>query len=785
MTHNNKDKHQVEINNNNNEKDIMILADMVRDDRWTDILNLLISNPSINLDTELINGNNLFHMACIKGQTEFIKKLLELKKQNKLKINTNLFNIDGLLGAHLYYKFGGTDPFLLSNNEMCYVDVNNFVLARYLIDKIDLLEMLINLMIKKGCIENIGIRDDDYMFELLMEKEMYYTKIDKPLASQYLQIIQKLTLELKPENLVFMAINMNCFHVIEMLMKMNFDFNVYSSGDISAVSACVFKNRPNILVMILEYTKIRINNHAVFRMINASDIVFDARPIFVAIDTNNTSILSILVSYMREYVDETQIILDYTDTTLNTYLQWLLSRSVMPDVSDDIIRFFIDHTDLNHENYAGITSAHLLFGKGIWKRFKTSLIGRQIDLLKVDDTNNNCYSYISPDDKAEFLELTKKIIVPLDIKNTKDINNIFNVRTLKNILEPSMAPTLSPDPDTGSTLPHSKSNESIEQNTKNIGTASIDRIKSKNYGLFNTDIPHYMLYLKYLMKKYSMLYVPNQEYDKEIVERDLFFLDMTSYITSPQQLKLVLFTKRLHTMLYSYVPCVVVWINTDCYYVHPHLVRILSKHNANVDVSNQRYVMLRISLIMMESLHANVLIYDRLNREAWRFEPYGTTDAASSGEMDSILKEILTKVYGTITYHDPESYLYGLNFQMVDGEDDTNRKNLGDPGGYCLAWCIWFVDIVLSHPDKNVEYVMRNFFSRSTIDEILSEEEGSTIKSTNYYLDFIRRYAHKLDDEKNTILTSMGVKNYYIYNTVFRSDVLNMIIDMFKIKPKN
>ena len=50
----------------------------------------------------------------------------------------------------------------------------------------------------------------------------------------------------------------------------------------------------------------------------------------------------------------------------------------------------------------------------------------------------------------------------------------------------------------------------------------------------------------------------------------------------------------------------------------------------------------------------------------------------------------------------------------------------------------------------------RNFFSKRQINYILTEEGGidKRVITDNYYLDFIRRYAHKLDNEKNKILKS-------------------------------
>jgi hypothetical protein len=53
------------------------------------------------------------------------------------------------------------------------------------------------------------------------------------------------------------------------------------------------------------------------------------------------------------------------------------------------------------------------------------------------------------------------------------------------------------------------------------------------------------------------------------------------------------------------------------------------------------------------------------------------------------------------------------------------------------------------------------------------------IRSDNYYLDFIRRYAHKLDDEKNKILLFLGVKKYNLYNIILDDSIIDKIKNLF------
>lgn len=760
---------KISAQRHNNEMRQKIL-ELVDAEEWVQILQLIKNREFTDLNLEIDNGNNLFHLACVKGQTEVIKQIIELLKEKKITLNTNLLNSDGVPGIHLYYKYGGTDTSFFDTDDICYIDSSSRMLAMYLLNRIAMLEILINKTIKRGCIDNTELPEDSYLYYELTKKIVEYSSTDKDMMTRYLNVLKTIWLELKSPSLVFVAIHMNAFDVVKMLMSQGFNFMMYSSGRITPLAKAIDMGRVEIAILIMMYTAQHFGTYAVYKLINASEKDFNFRPIFIAIQNNDWMIIKIMIQHMIPYIDEYQknketvfSFVNEIDNGHNTYLHQILISKNIVNITSELLKFFIVHTDLNQENYAGETPAHILFGKGLWLGLKDVLQGREIDLLKVDDMGNNCYSYVAEHDKAEFLEFTKRIKVPIDVKESRNIQKMFNVESIKSMLNTSTTPT--------------------QPGHEN---ADIDRVRSKSYGLFNANMIHYMLYLRYLENKYKHMYVPVRNFLEKNRERDMFFLDLTSYDISAKQKLINKQVKIYMNNLYSYLPHNIYWIDEDQNYIDRDLVKILIQHNKTVDVTTQRYVMLKLTIVVTDVLlHANALIYDRLNKEAWRFEPYGITNMVNTSSMDNQLHGLLEEVYGKITYHDPDDYLHGLNFQLVDGEEFVINQNLGDPGGYCLAWSMWFIDVVLAHPDKNVRDIMRNFFDRYSISQILSEEEGcdTKIKSDNYYLDFIRRYAHKLDNEKNKILLDIGVKRYYLYNSVMKEDVMNKIVKLFEINP--
>lgn len=756
-----------------------IINELLRKDKWDEIMKMIENGDIKDLDQEIVNGNSIYHFACIKGKIEFIKRLMELKNKGKINISFHLPNGNGLVGIELYYKYGGNDSYLLKNQDICYVNDNGMHFSRYVVYDIDLLEILFENMIKIGCLNNIDTLNIDYILIIIMEQIIRYSDTNDPdnknkdddKKNRYIGIIKILSDIIDKFDIAYSAINTNCIDVIYLLIdEYRYDFSEINNIDkgISRkwsymgrgveglvengetfMNYMVLANRIQMCMIILTYTYKVFGCNALIRLVTESGTDFSFRPIFLAIN-NNVPILNVIVGALEMCIGKDYLFTE-TDLSRNTYLHYVLgiiNKNDFKDFKPEIIEFFINHTDLDAENYAGVTPAHLLFSKGLWKQFKHALKNRRIDLLKIDDVGKNCYSYVDSDETSEFIELTKNIKIPLDEDAVHRSKQKINIRDM--II--------------------------VEKKANN---------DTKSSGLFGGNWQYYMIYLWYLKNKFSSLYIPTQVYDKNDFDMEWFVFDTCSkFPLSPNENILNKFIKYYFALCYSYLPHVMFWTGDDCYYINNNLWRILEKHNQNVSVNNQRYVMIKITLGISAdtSFHANVLLYDRLKKEAWRFEPYGTSKIMRNMALDNLLYDQLKIVYGNdVKYYGPDDYLEGINFQLVSEGMGISRKNLGDPLGYCLAWSLWFVDVVLSHPDMNPKDIVHNLFTKKDINEIISEEEGEPIDSSNYYLDFIRRYAKKLDTEKNKILQSWGVKKYYMYNNVFNNDITNIMKEKFTI----
>ena len=186
-------------------------------------------------------------------------------------------------------------------------------------------------------------------------------------------------------------------------------------------------------------------------------------------------------------------------------------------------------------------------------------------------------------------------------------------------------------------------------------------------------------------------------------------------------------------------PWIISYYNENEYYVHPYLNNII---NSTRRSDKKRFAAVFISLIYDKMLHANILIYDFKNMTIERFEPYGNT-MGIDGEIDEVLEEELTWNTG-LRYIKPDDYLPIAGFQTVSDETNSINKKAGDFGGFCLAWCLWYLESRLKNPDVT---------SKILVDKIINKISKLDLKFSEY----IRNYSNKINSKRVEYLELIGI----------------------------
>jgi hypothetical protein len=287
------------------------------------------------------------------------------------------------------------------------------------------------------------------------------------------------------------------------------------------------------------------------------------------------------------------------------------------------------------------------------------------------------------------------------------------------------------------------------------------KIIKTNYGLFNSDTIHNILYMIYIFNKYDNITYPAQFYNDEkqkwekkyIISHDPFMTNMRSSI------------KLHHKYFFCLLPSIFYWRDKNIYYkthnMDFYLKRAIQK--------TKRFVIIKLSLIpQVSSMHANIVIYDKNKNKIIRFEPYGDWEIIDSYNLDKMICNMFCRASGNkkVIYLKPGDYLSNPKFQTASGGDF--KKNLGDPIGYCLAWCYWFIELKLENPDEDEKQLVEIALENIIINKTNNNDQ-------NLLLGYIRGYGRKLDNEKNKILIELGLKESEIYDLTYSQEKLYKI----------
>jgi hypothetical protein len=255
------------------------------------------------------------------------------------------------------------------------------------------------------------------------------------------------------------------------------------------------------------------------------------------------------------------------------------------------------------------------------------------------------------------------------------------------------------------------------------------------------DMSFYILHLK---EKYKNLYCPNLDDYKlrNLTNND--DLDMNW----PDE------TLEKNPIL----PWIVCYTDEDEYWIHIELNNLINAQR------RKKQFDLGFCYLSIRSpdggLHANILIYDFNQLTIERFDPYGDS-VNYDKDIDNILEEELTWNTG-LTYLKPSDYLPVAGFQTISDELDPLEQKPGDFGGYCLAWCTWY----LEHRLKNIHIKPK---------ELVTKLIRKLSLDNHTFMENIRNYANKLNAYKTKYLLEAGVEPDDVSNLNFSTNLERQI----------
>ena len=445
---------------------------------------------------------------------------------------------------------------------------------------------------------------------------------------------------------------------------------------------------------------------------------------------------------------------------LHTKKLKLVKYIISKDVDINYYTFFNTFNPLKTAHFINFIPAYELIWKHIKDKFNYTLTNRKLQNIAHyllsnfnDITNKTTIDILQNCPSSVWNQISVDKITPFELlieynfekysfllKNKQiNINNIKKENITKDTI-----------PNTQKWLAFLKT---LPPYIETTNVTLLDNYKYAHYNLFQayfTDITFYTLYLK---EKYKNLYFPN-------------FIDFQINIVNTEDIIKLIWPDSL-LQSNPIFPWFICYQSEDDYWIHSNLNNLI---NAQRLKKKYDFAFCYLSLRSLENnmLHANIIIYDFNNLIISRFDPYGDTTSYDKN-LDDILEEELTWNTG-FTYYNPSKYMPVAGFQSVSDEVNPLIQKTGDFGGYCLAWCIWFLEhrIINKHISLN-----------ELVDKLLKK----IANGDNTFMEYIRNYANKINETRVKYLTHAGIDPKTISNTNYshntQNAVSNFIINAF------
>jgi hypothetical protein len=274
--------------------------------------------------------------------------------------------------------------------------------------------------------------------------------------------------------------------------------------------------------------------------------------------------------------------------------------------------------------------------------------------------------------------------------------------------------------------------------------------KYTHYTLFQSKFKDLGIFTLYLNDKYKELLIPNIQ--------NYMINNLTFENTIPFSDDLI--NKEL------VFPWIISYYSNTEYYIHPYLNNLINAEKYNKD---KRFGIVFLSLTYDQILHANILVYDFKQLTIERFEPYGNTSLIENS-VDDLLEEELTWSTG-FKYLRPKDFLPFAGFQTISDENNLINNKAGDFGGFCLAWCLWYIETRFKNADIDPKTLVLKVINKLN-------------KMKYKFSEHIRNYSNKINEKRVQYIKKIGIDEKEISN-LYITNNNDLILAEFLIKKYN
>lgn len=561
-------------------------------------------------------------------------------------------------------------------------EINQLFQLAVVHDKLDIIRIVLNT-------KDNSLSDLIKYNYLLLAIQSHYNELVELLLNH----IPKNLLNTRPP-LLHKAIEINNIEAFKMVLKMGGDPNLKDQERRTPLIMAVIHNLPEFVEELLKIPNIRVNVHesngetalmiaAMYEFDNIMLMLIEAGASINSVNYNDWNMLgyprairdhkfrelllnsSINVNQLGKYNRNMIItnILNYIgDLGQKKYLFGLTELDIIQYLNDLIPK--MDPQILNTLDFWGRSTLWYLVSYGWWDKIRETLEKIPWDIYQKDVENESIYSNVlkefDPKSVNEFLNMISKSV------GCRSTIKYFNlVQKINIIIKP----------------------------TKNFKPA-----------IWNGTIAWELLLYKYLISKYPTKI--NNHLPTKLQLTESFTPTYINTLTDPH--------------LYLQQRWGFIWIKNEydqfpTFYA-PKYIRVRDFHKKDLKQFSVFYL-----FIDWESHgHANSIIVDHVNKKIERFEPHGykSSHYYEAKGLDTNLKEYFGKVLPGYQFLLTKAIYPRNNIQSYESDLEFEDISYLFKHGFCAAWSIWYIDIILSNWDIIGKFKTRKEFINASLASI-------------------------------------------------------------------
>lgn len=517
--------------------------------------------------------------------------------------------------------------------------------------------------------------------------------------------------------------------------------------------------------------------------VNTQDYDHEFTPLHYSVNLNNIDQVNILLqknanpniqdiygntithyTVMEENIQMLNIItkFKYTEYPLN-YNLWNIDGklalhiifNIYPQNLNQYIDLLLKETNINIPDNNGDTCLLYICKYNIWKIYKTILVNKKLDISIANRYQERPIDFIEDKDINEFIDIVtqsylnrlrnmktswlqewenicnkellvehlsdyeKKVIKEMNIELNKNINKKIDVCSL--IVERRVRDIISKK-----YIDNKCFYKSYPLKQGNI-CINLQNNTGLNFCTFTGSTLDILIGIIYLLKKHPDACSTLNTDFAENIKLCNFYKNMGISVSS-----------RCEFMNFE-----IVWVYNKLYLTD----NFFDNFKKCISDKNKRFIIIPLGIEMKEGSHANYLIYDKNLQEIERFEPHGSSAPIGFNYnpklLDQILQNRIRDINPNIIYISPENYLPKIGFQILDIIERDNKK-IGDPGGFCALWVIWYTDMRITN---------QNIPRKTLVKKMLSQMKSSGISFKN----LIRNYSKNIIDIRDKYFRELNI----------------------------